>query len=203
MSTVIKIGVIYLFLRLVDTVVNYYMAYIGHVMGARIETDMRKDLFGHLQRLPFSFYDDVKVGDIMSRVTNDLFDVTEFSHHCPEEYFIAAVKILGAFVILGNINLTLTLIIFALLPLMLLSAILFRKKMREAFKKSRVQIGELNAGLEDNLLGIRVVKSFANEDIENRRFNEGNQKFLEIKKKYINTWADFRLEQGFLMELCI
>lgn len=192
MSTVIKIGIIYLFLRLVDTVVNYYMAYIGHVMGARIETDMRKDLFGHLQRLPFSFYDDAKVGDIMSRVTNDLFDVTEFSHHCPEEYFIAAVKILGAFVILGNINLTLTLIIFVLLPLMLLSAILFRKKMREAFKKSRVQIGELNAGLEDNLLGIRVVKSFANEDIENRRFNEGNQKFLEIKKEVYKYMGRFQ-----------
>lgn len=192
MSTIIKIGAIYLFLRLVDTVVNYYMAYIGHVMGTRLETDMRKDLFGHLQKLPFSYYDDAKVGDIMSRVTNDLFDVTEFSHHCPEEYFIAGIKIVGAFIILGSINLSLTLIIFALLPLMLLSAILFRKKMKDAFKKSRVQIGELNSGLEDNLLGIRVVKSFANEDIENKRFNEGNQKFLDIKKEAYKYMGRFQ-----------
>jgi ATP-binding cassette subfamily B protein len=182
----------YLFLRLVDTVVNYYMAYIGHVMGARIETDMRRDLFGHLQKLSFSYYDDAKVGDIMSRVTNDLFDVTEFSHHCPEEYFIAGIKIIGAFVILGNIHLGLTLIIFTLLPLMLISAILFRKKMKQAFKKSRVQIGELNARLEDNLLGIRVVKSFANEDIETKRFNEGNQKFLDIKREAYKYMGRFQ-----------
>ncbi len=206
MSTIIKIGAMYLFLRLADTVVNYYMAYIGHVMGTRLETDMRKDLFGHLQRLPFSYYDDAKIGDIMSRVTNDLFDVTEFSHHCPEEYFIATIKIVGAFVILGSINLSLTLIIFALLPLMLLSAILFRRKMKDAFKKSRVQIGELNSGLEDNLLGIRVVKSFANEDVENKRFNEGNQKFLDIKKeayKYMGRFqAGTRLFDG-VMYVCV
>ncbi len=192
MSTIIRIGAMYLFLRLVDTVVNYYMAYIGHVMGARIETDMRRDLFGHLQKLSFSYYDDAKVGDIMSRVTNDLFDVTEFSHHCPEEYFIAGIKIIGAFVILGNIHLGLTLIIFTLLPLMLISAILFRKKMKQAFKKSRVQIGELNARLEDNLLGIRVVKSFANEDIETKRFNEGNQKFLDIKREAYKYMGRFQ-----------
>lgn len=181
-STVAKVGGLYLFLRLVDTVANYYMADIGHVMGARLETDMRRDLFDHLQALPNSYYDNTKVGQIMSRLTNDLFDVTEFSHHCPEEFFISAIKIVGAFIILANVNFSLTLIIFLLLPLMLISVLVFRKKMKAAFKKQREQIGELNAAIEDNLLGIRVVKSFANEGLEKEKFEKGNLKFLESKK---------------------
>lgn len=181
-STVAKVGGLYLFLRIVDTVANYYMADIGHVMGARLETDMRRDLFDHLQALPNSYYDNTKVGQIMSRLTNDLFDVTEFSHHCPEEFFISAIKIVGAFIILANVNFYLTLIIFLLLPLMLISVFVFRKKMKLAFKKQREQIGELNASIEDNLLGIRVVKSFANEALEKEKFEKGNQKFLKSKK---------------------
>ena len=182
LATVIRLSAIYLFLRLCDTVANYYMANIGHVTGARLETDMRRDLFDHLQKLPFSYYDNAKVGQIMSRVTNDLFDITEFSHHCPEEFFIAGIKIIGAFIILGRINLLLTVLIFAMLPLMLISIFLFRKRMKLAFKRQREQVGELNAELEDSLLGIRVVKSFANEDIERSKFEKGNQKFLETKK---------------------
>lgn len=182
LSSVLRLGGIYLFLRICDTVANYYMADIGHVMGARLETDMRRDLFNHLQKLPNSYYDNAKVGQIMSRVTNDLFDVTEFAHHCPEEMFIASIKIIGAFIILGRINLLLTLLIFMLLPLMLVSAIVFRKKMKSAFKSQREQIGILNAELEDSLSGIRVVKSFANEDIERSKFEIGNQKFLDTKK---------------------
>ncbi len=182
MSTVIRLSALYLFLRLCDTVANYFMANLGHVTGARIETDMRRDLFEHLQKLPFSYYDNAKVGQIMSRVTNDLFDVTEFAHHCPEEFFIAGIKIIGSFIILARINLLLTVLIFLLLPLMLISIILFRKKMKNAFKVQRAQIAELNADLEDSLLGIRVVKSFANEDIERKRFEEGNYKFFLSKK---------------------
>ena len=188
LSTVLRLGGIYLFLRLCDTVANYYMADVGHVMGARLETDMRRDLFDHLQKLPFSYYDNVKVGQIMSRVTNDLFDVTEFSHHCPEEFFIAGIKIIGSFIILSKVNFLLTLIIFLMLPLMLISIIAFRKKMKDAFKIQREQVGTLNAQLEDSLLGIRVVKSFANEDIEREKFNQNNTKFLQTKKyayKYI------------------
>ena len=181
-STVIRLSSIYLFLRLCDTVAQYFMANIGHVTGAKLETDMRRDLFNHLQKLPFSYYDNAKVGQIMSRVTNDLFDITEFSHHCPEEFFIAGIKIIGSFIILSRINVLLTLLIFLLLPLMLVSAIVFRKKMKNAFKKQRQQIGELNADLEDSLLGIRVVKSFSNEDIERNKFEKGNQKFLETKR---------------------
>ena len=182
LSTVLRLGGIYLFLRLCDTVANYYMSDVGHVMGARLETDMRRDLFDHLQKLPFSYYDNVKVGQIMSRVTHDLFDVTEFSHHCPEEFFIAGIKIIGAFIILSRINFLLTLIIFLMLPLMLISIIAFRKKMKDAFKLQREQVGILNSQLEDSLLGIRVVKSFANEDIEREKFNQDNLKFLQTKK---------------------
>ncbi len=191
-STVLKIGGLYLFLRLIDTVANYYMANRGHVMGARLETDMRRDLFNHLQKLPFSYYDNTKVGQIMSRLTNDLFDITEFSHHCPEEFFISGIKIIGSFIILANVNIYLTLIIFMLLPVMLVSAIVFRKKMKRAFKLQREQIGELNASIEDNLLGIRVVKSFANEDVEREKFEKGNAKFLDCKKYAYKYMALFQ-----------
>ena len=158
-DTILRLGLLYLLLRLIDGAANYFMASIGHIMGARLETDMRRDLFSHLQKLSFSYYDNTKVGQIMSRITHDLFDVTEFSHHCPEEFFIAFLKIVVSFVILCTMNVWLTLIIFAVLPMMLACAYYFNKKMRRAFKDSRVQIGELNADIEDSLLGIRVVKS--------------------------------------------
>ena len=190
-EAVLRLGLLYLALRILDAAANYYMSYIGHTTGVRLETDMRRDLFAHLTELPFSFYDNTKVGQIMSRVTNDLFDITEFSHHCPEEFFIAGLKIIGAFIILMTVNIPLTLILFVLLPLMLLSVLLFRKKMRKAFKKSRVQTGELNSDLEDSLLGIRVVQSFANEEVEKEKFGRGNNRFLAIKKEAYKYMAGF------------
>lgn len=189
---ILTLGVFYMALRVMDVVANYFMANIGHVMGARIETDMRKDLFAHLQDLSYSYYDNTKIGQIMARITSDLFDVTEFAHHCPEEYFIAALKIAVSFCILGVTNLWLTIIIFSILPLMLLCAMYFNGKMRAAFKKSRNQIGELNAQVEDSLLGVRVVKSFANEDVEEEKFREGNQGFLNIKKEAYKYMAGFQ-----------
>jgi len=191
-STVLKLGALYLVLRIIDTGANYYMANTGHVMGARLETDMRRDMFDHLEKLPFKYFDNTKIGQLMSRMTSDLFDVTEFSHHCPEEFFIAAIKIIGAFIILGGINLALTSLIFLLLPLMLISVFLFRKNMKKAFKEQRQQIGELNAELEDSLLGIRVVKSFANEDIEREKFAEGNRRFFKAKKNAYKYMALFQ-----------
>ena len=191
MGMILKLGGAYLFLRLLDTFANYYMSNIGHVMGARLETDMRRDLFDHLQKLSFRFYDNAKVGQIMSRITHDLFDITEFSHHCPEEFFVSGIKIVGAFIILLGVNIPLTLILFLLLPLMLLSRILLRKKMKAAFKHQREEVGELNAAIEDNLLGIRVVKSFANEDYERERFETGNRRFFDAKKtayKYMSLF---------------
>ncbi len=207
MASILRIGGVYLFLRLVDTLANYYMAYIGHVMGVRLETDMRKDLFSHLQKLSYKFYDNTKVGQIMSRITTDLFDITEFSHHCPEEFFIATVKIIGSFVILVRLNVWLTLSIFLLLPLMFISVKFCRKGMKAAFKEQRVQTGELNAQLEDSLLGIRVVKSFANEELEEKKFQNGNEKFYDIKKVAYKYMARFqfvtRLFDGLMYVLVV
>ncbi len=191
LSFILQVGGIYVLLRLLDTFANYYMSDIGHVMGAKLETDMRRDLFDHLQKLSFRFYDNAKVGQIMSRITHDLFDITEFSHHCPEEFFVSGIKIVGSFIILLRVNVPLTLILFLLLPMMLLSRILLRKKMKQAFKYQREQVGELNAAIEDNLLGIRVVKSFANEDFERDRFEEGNQRFFGAKRRAYKYMALF------------
>ena len=137
---VLWVGGFYLVLRLIDTAANYYMATIGHIMGTRIETDMRRDMFSHLQKLSFSFYDNTKVGSIMSRITSDLFDVTEFAHHCPEEFFIAGIKIIAAFIILMNINVPLTLIIFATIPPMIIILRIFSKKMKEGFRLAKMTI---------------------------------------------------------------
>ena len=182
---VLKVGGVYVLLRLVDTVANYIMVARGHVMGTYIERDMRHALFEHLQEMGFAYYSNAKVGQIMARITSDLFDVTEFAHHCPEEFLIAAIKITVPFVILLGINPVLTLIIFLMLPIMLVLARYFNKKMRAAFKESRHQVGEINAQVEDSLLGIRVVKSFANEPMEIDKFDRGNEEFVRIgRRKY-------------------
>lgn len=190
-------GGFYIILRIIDTAANYYRATMGHVMGAMMETDMRRDLFDHLQKLSFSFFNETKIGTLMSRITSDLFDVTEFAHHCPEEFFIAGVKIVATFIILCTMNVPLTLILFAILPIMILVMVHFSKKMRKAFKDSRKQVGELNAGVEDSLLGIHVVKSFANEDIEKKKFAEGNHKFLDIKRYMYKYMGGFQSSTRF------
>ncbi len=182
-KAILMVGGIYLILRIIDAIANYYMASVGHIMGTKMETKMRKDLFSHLQKLSYSYYDNTKVGTIMSRITSDLFDVTEFAHHCPEEFFIAGIKILVSFTILGFINLPLTLLLFAVLPLMAIFLRRFRKRMRDGFKESRVVVGELNSQIEDSLLGVRVVKSFANENIEECKFKKGNERFLSVKSR--------------------
>ena len=179
---ILKIGAVYLVLRVIDAAAYYYMAYIGHVMGTRIETDMRRDAYAHLHRLSNTYFNNTKVGQIMGRITNDLFDVTEFSHHCPEEFFIAGIKGIVSFIILININIPLTVIIFVIIPLMVLICKKLNKKMRETFRSQRVMIGELNARIEDSLLGQKVVKAFANEDIEQEKFERDNKQFFSIKK---------------------
>ena len=189
---ILKIGVFYLILRIIDSIANFYMADTGHVMGAKIETDMRRDLFEHLETLSHSYYSDHKVGQIMSRITSDLFDITEFAHHCPEEFFIAGLKIIVSFIILCGVNVPLTLIIFVSLPLLSLLVKFFNTRMRKAFKEQRNQLGEINSQVEDSLLGIRVVKSFANEDIESEKFEDGNGKFLDTKKMSYFYMAGFQ-----------
>ncbi len=180
--TVGGLGFLYLILRIIDAFAAYYMADMGHVMGAKIETDMRRDAYRHLQRLSDTYYNNTKVGQIMGRITNDLFDVTEFAHHCPEEFFIGFVKIVISFVILSGINLPLTLIVFACVPVMIAVCMPLNFRMRGVFRSQRGQIGELNARIEDSLLGHKVVKAFTNEEIENHKFERDNSTFYDIKK---------------------
>ena len=188
---ILTLGAIYIVLKIIDAVAYYYMASIGHIMGTKIETEMRKDFFNHLQKLPFSFYDDAKVGTLMSRITSDLFDVTEFAHHCPEEFFIAGIKIIASFSILAFMNVPLTLIMFAVLPFMIVILARYNHRMRDGFKESRKKVGELNSQIEDSLLGIRVVKSFANEHIEEEKFKTGNVGFLNIKSIVYKLMGSF------------
>ncbi len=191
-KTILMIGAVYFALRIIDGVASFYMAYNGHVMGAVIETDMRADAFAHLQKLSDNYFNNTKVGQIMARITSDLFDVTEFAHHCPEEFFIAFLKAVVSFIILARINPLLTVIIYVLIPVMAISCTYFNLQVRKAFKVQRNQIGELNARIEDSLLGNKVVRAFANEDLEMQRFQKDNHEFLKIKRKTYLYMAAFQ-----------
>lgn len=182
LHTIYILGGIMVLLVAVECYCKYFITNYGHVMGARMEYDMRSEIFGHYQKLSFAFYDDQKVGQLMSRITSDLFDITELLHHGPENLVISLIKIIGAFVILFWISPVLTAAAFALVPIMFVYAYYFNRKMKRAFKRNRVQIAEINARIEDNLSGIRVVKSFANEEVEREKFKAGNDGFLNAKK---------------------
>ena len=188
---VLKLAGIYFVLRIIDGAAQYFMSGIGHIMGVHIETDMRRDAFDHLLRLDHTYYNNTKVGTIMGRITNDLFDVTEFAHHCPEEFFIAGIKIAASFVILCQANVPLTLVVFACVPLMGVVSVKLNRKLRERFRQQRFQIGELNATIEDSLLGQRVVKAFAAEDMEREKFAQGNRDFEQIKTLSYHAMAAF------------
>lgn len=176
------LGLLMLALVAVEWFCNYFISNYGHVMGAKIEYDMRAEIFGHYQKLSFSFFNNQKVGQLMSRITSDLFDISELLHHGPEDLVISIIKIFGSFLILFGIDVKLALVAFAFVPLMLLYALYFNTRMKRAFKRNRVKIAEINSQIEDNLSGIRVVKSFANEAVEQEKFKEGNQGFLAAKK---------------------
>ncbi len=190
------IGIGLVVLLAIDCYSRFFIGNYGHVMGAKMEYDMRAELFGHMQKLSFSFYDDAKVGQLMSRITSDLFDITELLHHGPENIILSVLKIAGAFVILVNINGWLALAAFAVLPFMFAFALILNKKMRRAFRANRVKIADINAQIEDNLSGIRVVKSFANEDIENEKFRVGNDGFLAAKKNSYHYMGSFQAGVG-------
>ena len=179
---IMKLGIVLLALIVGQMYCNYFIANYGHVMGAKIEYDMRVEIFDHYQKLSFTFYDEQKVGQLMSRITSDLFDITELLHHGPENIVISVIKIIGAFVIMMGISPRLTLAAFALVPFMLIYAYVFNRKMKKAFRLNRIKIADINSQIEDNLSGIRVVKSFANEDVENEKFRKGNNGFLAAKK---------------------
>lgn len=187
----IRFGTIYLALRIVDILASYYMTRVGHIMGAKIETDMRRDAFEHLHRLDIEFYNTAKVGKIMSRLTNDLNDVTEFAHHCPEEYFIGAIKLLVVFIVLLRMNVMISIALIVCVPLMFLASSHYRKRMRKVLVNQRKQIAVINSDIEESLLGVRVVRSFANEDVELEKFSQSNDEFLQAKKDFYTSMAAF------------
>ena len=190
-SWVLLLGLLYLLLRVIDAAGAYWMQSRGHFMGARIERDMRADLFEHLQKLSFTFYNNTKIGQLMARLSGDLFDIAEFAHHCPEEFFIAFVKILVSFLILVRMNLWMTVMVFLLVPVMTVLLRYFNRKMRRAFKECRHEVGEMNARIEDSLLGIRVVQSFANEEMELEKFSLNNESILKTKIRQYTAMAGF------------
>lgn len=182
LNEIYRTGALMLLLILIHTACNFYVDYRGHAMGAMMENDMRSELFDHYQKLSFRFYDDQRTGQLMSRITNDLFSLAELYHHGPEDYLIYTVKFIGAFVVLININVQLTLAVFLFLPILAIFSLYFTKRLNIAFKRSRERIGDVNAQVEDTLAGIRVVKSFVNEETEKKKFAHENNLFLESRK---------------------
>jgi ATP-binding cassette subfamily B protein len=182
MGIIYKLGIFMVVLVIVEYLCNYFVAYQGHVMGVYMERDLRNELFQHYQKLSFSFYDEQKTGQLMSRLTNDLFSLTELYHHGPEDIVISFIKFFGAFIILATINLKLTLIVFAFIPVMGAFIYYYNRKMKRAFKRNKQRVGDINARIEDNLSGIRVVKSFGNESHEIIKFHDENSRYVSSKK---------------------
>lgn len=201
MPIIIKLALAMAGLAILELISNFYIAYKGHMMGAKMEFDMRNEIFEHYQKLSFNFYDNKKTGQLMTRITNDLFDITELSHHGPEDLLISIIKFVGAFVILFSINVPLTILVFIFIPVMLLFALFMKNKMNRAFRRNRERIADINAQIEDNLSGIRVVKSFANESIEMEKFHSGNERFVESKKKSYFVMATFHSGLGLFISL--
>ena len=200
------IGIALVVLIGLDFYCKFFIGNYGHVMGAKIEYGMRAEIFNHMQKLSFSFYDDQKVGQLMSRITTDLFEITELLHHGPENIILSVLKITGALIILTGINPVLTLVAFAVLPFMFTYAFFLNRKMRGAFRRNRAKIAEINAQIEDNLSGIRVVKSFANEEVENQKFKVGNDGFLSAKKNsyfYMGSFQAGIASFTTLIQVCV
>lgn len=190
-KSIILLGAVMLSLVALEMFCNFYIAYFGHVMGAKMEADMRSDIFGHYQKLTFAFYDNQKVGHLLSRITSDLFDISELLHHGPEDLVISVIKIAGSFIILLAVNPKLAVIAFIFIPVMAVFALYYNKKMKRAFKRNRQKIADINSQIEDSLSGIRVVKSFANESVEMKKFKVGNDNFVAAKRtsyKYMGIY---------------
>ena len=188
---ILALGAVLILLVTLEIFCNFYIAYYGHTMGAKMEADMRRDIFGHYQKLTFAFYDNQKVGHLLSRITSDLFDISELLHHGPEDLVISVIKILGSFIILLTVNVRLALVAFAFIPLMAAFAFYYNGKMKKAYKRNREKIADINSQIEDSLAGIRVVKSFANEKEEMKKFKAGNDNFVAAKKvsyKYMGIY---------------
>ena len=183
LQIILRLGAAMVAMVALECFCNFYIAYYGHIMGAKIEHDMRNEIFEHYQKLSFTFFDNQKVGQLLSRITSDLFDISELLHHGPEDVTISLIKFIGSFLILVNINGTLTVITFAFIPVIAVYAFLLNRRMKHAFKTNRARIADINGQIEDSLSGVRAVKSFGNEAIEIEKFHEGNERFVESKRK--------------------
>ncbi|MBE6687038.1 MAG: ABC transporter ATP-binding protein [Ruminococcaceae bacterium] len=187
-------------LYLIKMFLNYIIQYWGHMVGVGIQSDMRRDMFTHLQKLPFSYFDENKTGSIMSRITNDLFSIAELAHHCPEDIFISTIMLIGSFVMLALIDIWLTLILFSVIPVIVVFAVLMRKRMKNAFKESKETMAEINANVELSLTGIRISKSYTGEEHEGERFEESNSLFREARRKSYRYMGQFFSGMGFLTD---
>ena len=191
-------AVILLVLYVVRLLLNYFIQYQGHVMGVKMQAQMRREMFDHLQKLPYKYYDDHETGKIMSRMTNDLFEVSELAHHGPENVIITSITVIASFIYLATINWLLTLIIFLCVPFLFVVALMLRKKMRDAFKRSREAAAEINGALESSITGIRVTKAFTNADEERRKFEIGNHEFVESRRDAYRSMGQFHSSTSFI-----
>ena len=194
-------GIGLLLLYVVRMLLNFFIQYYGHVMGVRMQAQMRSDMFRHLEKLPYSFYDNHETGKIMSRMTNDLMDISELAHHGPENLLISSISVIVSFVYLSTINIWLTLIIFACVPFLILIAATLRKRMRNAFMESRVSTAQINASLESSISGIRVTKAFTNSDKEEEKFEEGNGMFVSARRKAYKAMGQFHSGTSFITDI--
>ena len=190
-----------LLIYVVQTIMQYFMQYQGHLVGVRMQADMRRDVFEHLQKLPFSYFDEHKTGVIMSRIVNDLMDISEFSHHGPEDLFISGVTIIGSFIILCTINIPLTLLTFAVIPFLIWFIVKKRTAMNLAFRKNRVEIAEVNASLENSIAGVRVARAFTGESEEEKKFAENNKRYVTVRERSYRVMAEFFSGNNFLTSL--
>ena len=194
-------GIGLLILYIIRMLLNFFIQYYGHVMGVRMQAQMRSDMFRHLEKLPYSFYDSHETGKIMSRMTNDLMDISELAHHGPENLLISSISVIISFVYLSTINIWLTLIIFACVPFLILIAATLRKRMRDAFMESRVSTARINASLESSISGIRVTKAFTNSDKEEEKFREGNDMFVSARRKAYKAMGQFHSMTSFITDV--
>lgn len=190
-----------IFIYALKLVLNYFIQYWGHVVGARMQADMRKKIFKHLQKLPFNYFDNNKTGVIMSRIMNDLMEISELAHHGPEDLFISLIMLIGSFIVLCTINIPLTLITFAFIPVLIWYAIKKRIKMNDAFKKTRIEIGDVNASLENSIAGIRVSRAFTNTKYEIDKFQVGNNKFRKAREYAYKAMAEFYSGMFFIVDI--
>lgn len=198
---IILLGSLLLVLYLIRMLLSYFIQYQGHMMGVRIQAKMRSDMFNHLQNLPYKFYDNNETGQIMSRMTSDLFDISELAHHGPENLIISSISIILSFIYLSTINIWLTLIVFLAVPLLVLIAGKLRIKMRSAFKQSRQSLAEINAALESSITGIRVTKAFNNDEVEKAKFEIGNDKFLHARDDAYDAMGKFHSFSTFVTDI--